>query len=114
MYTTSRQRFILQLIHVVVIVIAILFVSGCDNEPLTAKQKNANYWKNVKETGHPKSQLCLIFCTIAVFTAFRKYIVDDDYQFRIRRLWSYVDNCTGIDFTGTGGKRTAVQRCGVS
>ena len=117
MYTTSRQlkdkadkRFVLQLIHVVVIVIAILFVSGCDKKPLTAKQKNANYWKNVKELGGtPKGQLLILLCsTIAVFTAFRKYIVDD-YQFRIRRLWSYVDNCTGIFFTGTGGKRTAVQ-----
>lgn len=111
LYTTSRQRSVLQFVHVVVVIAILLSVSGCESEkePLTAKQKTTNYWKNVKEMGPPKSQLCLIICTIAVFTAFRKYIVDDDYQFRMRRLWSYVDNCTGIDFTGTGGKRTAVQ-----
>ena len=110
MYTTSRQlkdkadkRSVLQFFHVVVVIAILLSVSGCgcesEKEPLTAKQKNENYWKNVKALGGtPKGQLLILLCTIAVFTAFRKYIVDD-YQFRIRRLWSYVDNCTGIDFT---------------
>ena len=85
MYTTSRQlkdkadkRFVLQFVHVVVVIAILLSVSGCESEkkPLTAKEKNANYWKNVKELGGtPKGQLCFIFSTIAVFTAFRKYIV---------------------------------------
>ena len=72
MYTKIRKSSIFVLCLILVFVVTTLLLSGCaSGKPLTNKEKMDNYWKNVKDQGHPKNTVQLasiIILAIAVGT----------------------------------------------
>ena len=107
MYTKIRKSSIFVLCLILVFVVTTLLLSGCaSGKPLTNKEKMDNYWKNVKDQGHPKNTvqlasiiiLAIAVGTVAIALALSKDISKDKKQLMPLPFEVAVSLCVGVIF----------------